>query len=512
MKIILAVVFLFLSACDSGSSVCTATSCPNGFVCDGNSGECVDLCAEINCPLGATCDPATGQCEADLPQEEALCEDQLDNDGDGYTDCEDLDCQGTQACAEECDDGVDNDGDGAVDCFDSDCQGAESCHELCDDGLDNDGDGFVDCDDPDCVESCTEPLPNEGWIGGLCDDVSQCEYEGAFCLSGEPYGGLCSSSCELYCPDSELPNHSVTFCVEDRVNPGQGICVARCDYALYPESGCREGYLCQVAERFNQSATTQSVCLPPSENPQTCTESQVPQPNAGIVAPAGLGGCPEGMGPVGSSGVCMDRWEAHLVEVLGAGQTAPHSPYFNPGTKTVRAVSAPGAVPQGYITQVQAEAACLEAGKRLCSNSEWELACRTAAGNIYPYGNVRQEGWCNDARSPHPVVEYFGTSDSWIWSELDHPCINQLESSLDLTGANPDCVTTDQIFDLMGNLHEWTADPNGTFKGVLRGHGDQRGGVPLPDHSPQRVPLRLLHWFPLLLLSKPFYSHGKVFL
>ncbi len=48
-------------------------------------------------------------------------------------------------------------------------------------------------------------------------------------------------------------------------------------------------------------------------------------------------------------------------------------------------------------------------------------------------------------------------------------CIDQYEGSilevLDLTGANAGCVGADGVFDLMGNLHEWTADPNGTFRG-----------------------------------------------
>ena len=37
--------------------------------------------------------------------------------------------------------------------------------------------------------------------------------------------------------------------------------------------------------------------------------------------------------------------------------------------------------------------------------------------------------------------------------------------SLDLTGENDGCVTPEGVFDLMGNLHEWTADPAGTFRG-----------------------------------------------
>jgi formylglycine-generating enzyme required for sulfatase activity len=74
-------------------------------------------------------------------------------------------------------------------------------------------------------------------------------------------------------------------------------------------------------------------------------------------------------------------------------------------------------------------------------------------------------GVCNDARAEHPAVELYGTSDSWIFSHLDSPCLNQEANGLALTGAHAGCVTAEGAFDMMGNLHEWTADPAGTFRG-----------------------------------------------
>ena len=203
-----------------------------------------------------------------------------------------------------------------------------------------------------------------------------------------------------------------------------------------------------------------------------CDPEARPQPNVGLAEAPGQGGCPDGMVPV--AGFCIDRYEASLVEVDGG---APWSPYFSPGDVEVRAVSLAGAVPQGYISGVQAAAACEAAGKRLCSDAEWLRACRGADGDVYPYGDERQPGVCNDARAQHPAVEYFGTSADWIWSMLDHPCINQLPDSLARTGAHPGCVAAEGALDMMGNLHEWTADPNGTFRGgfyvdtVLNGPG-----------------------------------------
>jgi hypothetical protein len=53
----------------------------------------------------------------------------------------------------DCDDGVDNDADGLTDCADPSCFGATGCttETVCGDGEDNDLDTLVDCDDPDCT-------------------------------------------------------------------------------------------------------------------------------------------------------------------------------------------------------------------------------------------------------------------------------------------------------------------------------------------------------------------------
>lgn len=198
----------------------------------------------------------------------------------------------------------------------------------------------------------------------------------------------------------------------------------------------------------------------------SCDPTVMPLPNAGLTEPLGVGGCPAGMVPVES--FCIDRYEASL---------DGWSPYFNPGTAVVTAVSLPAAVPQGYISGDQAAAACITAGKRLCTDTEWLRACRGPAMTTYPYGDVLMPGVCNDARAVHPAIELFGTTDPIIWSMLGHPCLNQLADSLAPTGDHPGCVTTEGVHDMMGNLHEWTADPAGTFRGgfyvdtVINGSG-----------------------------------------
>jgi hypothetical protein len=95
-----------------------------------------------------------------------------------------------------------------------------------------------------------------------------------------------------------------------------------------------------------------------------------------------------------------------------------------------------GAVPQGYMTGEGAKAACEEAGKRLCTDTEWLRACRGPDGTIFPYGNTRETGVCNDHRDVHPAVELFGSV-----TNLTSPCINELHDTVDLTGSRSGCTT-----------------------------------------------------------------------
>lgn len=173
-----------------------------------------------------------------------------------------------------------------------------------------------------------------------------------------------------------------------------------------------------------------------------------------------MGGCPDGMIAIGT--FCIDQFEGSLVTLDGG---ASWSPYENPGATAVRAVSVQGAVPQGFINEVQAAAACANAGKRLCTDTEWLRACQGPSGDTYPYGNTVELGVCNDHRAEHPAIEYYGTSASWIYSMLDNACLDEIPLTVDPTGTLPGCVTAEGAYDMMGNLEEWTSTSTGTFRG-----------------------------------------------
>jgi hypothetical protein len=79
------------------------------------------------------------------------------DDRDGGPPLDDATTPGGPLRAETiCDDGIDNDGNGLVDCADPVCFTEPVCEGLapseinCVDGIDNDSNGLIDCDDPGC--------------------------------------------------------------------------------------------------------------------------------------------------------------------------------------------------------------------------------------------------------------------------------------------------------------------------------------------------------------------------
>jgi hypothetical protein len=182
--------------------------------------------------------------------------------------------------------------------------------------------------------------------------------------------------------------------------------------------------------------------------------------------------CPDEMAEVAEGGpFCIDRWEAHLeVRAPDGASWLPHSPY-----KTVdalaapyRAASAPGFVPQGYVSAAQARAACAAAGKRLCTRREHLNACRGPEKTVYPYGNQRDPRACNEGRPGHPVARLFGAlaRPAFLWGKaLNDPRINQQADTLRPAGASPGCVSAYGVYDLVGNLHEWVDDGRDVFAG-----------------------------------------------
>jgi hypothetical protein len=107
-----------------------------------------------------------------------------------------------------------------------------------------------------------------GYIGSPCETDADCPYDGGVCLredEGFPRG-TCSAPCEQFCEDAD--GYPTTFCTDTGELPadvaflGDGGCLSRCDFGLYPYTGCREDYGCVPASRANEAGTETYACLP----------------------------------------------------------------------------------------------------------------------------------------------------------------------------------------------------------------------------------------------------------
>ena len=141
----------------------------------GDAGEnCVNVTLP-QCTTAANCNDANG-CTDDVCTVDGRCEHHARPgcvpchtaaDCDDHDACTADSCSADGSCAitaqcrpEICDDRVDNDGDGLVDCADPDCAtfpGCQGPHEICGNCIDDDGNGLTDFEDPAC---CAEASQN----------------------------------------------------------------------------------------------------------------------------------------------------------------------------------------------------------------------------------------------------------------------------------------------------------------------------------------------------------------
>jgi formylglycine-generating enzyme required for sulfatase activity len=157
---------------------------------------------------------------------------------------------------------------------------------------------------------------------------------------------------------------------------------------------------------------------------------------------------------------CVDPFEAYLVEITSDGEPKAHAHTDRPRKgNRYRAVSALGALPQGYISRVEAKAACEDAGKRLCTKREWQRACRGKGGARYPYGHSGKREACNTGKK-HLLTELFKKPTGGLKYDehFNSPELNATEGYLAPGGAYSGCVNEVGTYDMVGNLHEWVSD------------------------------------------------------
>ncbi len=112
----------------------------------------------------------------------------------------------------------------------------------------------------------------------------------------------------------------------------------------------------------------------------------------------------------------------------------------------------------------EARDACQSIGKRLCTQDEWTLACEGPEHLPYPYGYVRDATACNIDKAAIQVDE----------SALKRPDRRAAEVARlwqgEASGSRPGCKSPFGVFDMTGNVDEWTVNETGNpHKSALKG-------------------------------------------
>ncbi len=339
--------------------------------------------------------------------------------------------------------------------------GVEICDHLdndCDRGVDEDFDVMADplnCGECDVV--CPDPRnARPVCSGGLCRYV--CD-DGYWDTNLDPVDGCEDETCEVTgggvetcdmidndCDgdvdegiEKDTPESCGDFCVQCDLPFAEPACVA----GVCRVSSCHAGHIdCETS-----SPGCETACTPTGE--EVC---DLMDNDCNCLVDDSLLCCPEGM--VSINGLfCMDAYEA----------SRPDATATTSGADTSMAVSQPIVMPwvtgSGVAGWQIARDACAAAGKRLCTLSEWLLACQGPAETTYCYGSDYDPVICNGIDA-HCETPYAGCGHDDYLSGIYH-------FILEPTGSFESCVDTFGVYDINGNLWEW----------VDNGGASQHGGA-----------------------------------
>ncbi len=421
-----------------------------GFEMIGDTGECAfgitecqfgtPTCVGYQGPTGEVCDMLDNDCDGvadngfDLQNDPRYCGD--------CTPCNLADavpgCSGGVCTILACRPGF-TDADGMAG---NGCEYAcnNTGPEICD-GVDNDCDTLTD-------EALTPP-------GNFCAQAGPCAGTMPTCSD---CGGVTQWRC-VYGGAAEVDACGALVPQETLCDEIDGDCDAVIDEAFaLKDTPCDDGgigicrgtgaYICDIGD------PTQVTCdiTNPGQMPGTELCNNEDDDCNGVVDD----GAVDDMEMV-SGGMLPDFW----IDTYEASR--PDATMMTVGSAEHRACSVPDVLPWRNVSWAEAEAACLAAGKRLCTEAEWQLSCEGLAGNLYPYGNTYDPLACNGR-------------------DYDLDCTPPDDNDIALPTATPYgcpapmtsmCVSPFGVYDLSGNVKEWT----GTEAPMGSGSYRVRGGA-----------------------------------
>lgn len=125
-----------------------------------------------------------------------------------------------------------------------------------------------------------------------------------------------------------------------------------------------------------------------------------------------------------------------------------------------------GAYPWIVSTYIESSNLCKREGKRLCTESEWTLACEGEEGTPYPGAYEREAAACVTDQP---------------WREFDSAALGDRNSSRaenevdrlwqgEASGSRATCRSSYGVYDMTGNVDEWTTSVRKTgYRSVLKG-------------------------------------------
>jgi hypothetical protein len=121
-----------------------------------------------------------------------------------------------------------------------------------------------------------------------------------------------------------------------------------------------------------------------------------------------------------------------------------------------------GMLPATLVTFREAESACSEEGKRLCTETEWAFACEGPKALAFSYGDTRDAAACNIGRAvPSLPPEAF-------WEARDiGPALARVDARV--RSGTSHCQGPFGARDLIGNVEEWVRSDSPGFEAALRG-------------------------------------------